>query len=81
MQANEPVPAAENKRHASTRWLIGFILYNLLIVWPLGLYGVIRQRHHDMPLWLAVAILLSVAGWVIGIRMLQREMASEKPRV
>ncbi len=81
MQANEPVTAAENKRRASTRWLIGFILYNLLIVWPLGLYGVIRQRHHDMPLWLAVAIILSVAGWVLGIRMLLREMASERPRV
>jgi len=77
MQANKPVPAAEEKRHASARWLLGFFLYNILIVWPLGLYGVIRQRHHDMPVWVAVAILLSVAGWVIGIRMLLRTMASE----
>ena len=77
MQANKPVPAVEEKRHASARWLLGFFLYNILIVWPLGLYWVIRQRHHDMPVWVAVAILLSVAGWVIGIRMLLRAMASE----
>ena len=77
MQANEPVPVAEKKRHSATRWLFGFSLYNLLLVWPLGLYGVIRQRHHNMPVWLAVAILLSVAGCVIGIRMRLRAMASE----
>jgi len=77
MHVNEPVPAAESKRHAWARWLIGFFLYNLLIVWPVGVYGAIRQRHHDMPVWLAVAILLSVAGWLVGIRMLLRAMASE----
>lgn len=76
MKVNERVPTAEGKRHAA-RWLIGFVLYNLLIVWPVGLYGVIRQRHHNMPVWVAVAILLSVVGWVVGIRMLLRAMASE----
>lgn len=77
MQTKEFAPVADDKRRAWPRWLIGFFLYNLLIVWPLGFYGVIRQRHHDMPVWLAVVILLSVGGWAIGIRMLLRVMASE----
>jgi hypothetical protein len=77
MQANDPVPAAGNKRRVSARWWNVFRLYNLLIFLPCAsYYFVIRQRHHDVPAWLMDAALLVFAGWFVGAWVIVRTMES-----
>lgn len=62
----ELVPARQSERlqPSAKRWLIGFCLYNVIIVWPLAIYGVLRQRHHDAPTWLAITIGVSIIGYI-----------------